>query len=164
MRNFAVEIRDSNKGGYGVYALQKFDSGMQIRERNIVREITAEAPVIDGEQADHVCTVGAKQFLVGEPDCFINHSCDPNAYLLYKHDRIYLIALRNIEAEDEITLDYLINNAGGDSWFCNCGTSRCRGNTGTSFFDLPIELQKEYAPYLADWFKLSYSTELKHLI
>lgn len=104
-----------------------------------------------------------RYLLVGEPDRYLNHSCDPNAYKRYTQSRIELIARRTIEVGDEITLDYLINNAGGDTWPCHCGATRCRGMTGTSFFDLPEEFQREYFPLLAPWFKRRYVDRLAHL-
>lgn len=64
------------------------------------------------------------------PD-FINHSCAPNAGMA---DSTQLVALRDIEAGEEITLDYaMINNGaaaawGGDNFRCGCGAGKaCRG-------------------------------------
>jgi hypothetical protein len=91
----------------------------------------------------------------------MNHSCDPNAY--YDHsDETNTItrARRDIEAAEEITVDYLINNPGGDSWPCQCGSARCRGETGISFFHLPIGIQQEYLSLLAPWFKSRYADRL----
>ena len=62
------------------------------------------------------------------------------------------MARRSIDPGEELTLDYLINNEGGDSWACLCGAARCRGRTGVSFFDLPPMFRREYAPLLAPWF------------
>ena len=67
------------------------------------------------------------------------------------------------EAGDELTLDYLINNSGGDSWPCHCGAVRCRGETARSFFHLPLEIQLEYLPLLAPWFVKRHSRELEDL-
>ena len=85
---------------------------------------------------------------------FINHSCEPNCYQFVvsynKHDfRIYDIAFfaaRDIEANEELTFDY-INNSGAKAdendddsksmkdaddnderrTKCRCGASSCRG-------------------------------------
>ena len=45
-----------------------------------------------------------------------------------------------------------INQAGGDSWACACSAQRCRSETLGSYFLLPIDVQIEYLPFLADWF------------
>ena len=71
--------------------------------------------------------------------------------------------LSDVVAGDELTLDYLINNEGGDSWPCHCGAARCRGETGHSFFTLPEALQCEYAPLLAPWFREAHAGKLAHL-
>ena len=60
-------------------------------------------------------------------------------------------------------IDYLINNPGGDSWPCHCGAARCRGKTGVSFFTLPHEIQREYLPLLAPWFRRKHADKLQHL-
>ena len=37
---------------------------------------------------------------------YINHSCAPNAFMQILYDHILFIALRDIEAGEEITIDY----------------------------------------------------------
>jgi hypothetical protein len=56
------------------------------------------------------------------------------------------VTRRELVTGTELTIDYLINNQGGDSWPCRCGADRCRGETGKSFFSLPDEFQREYLP------------------
>ena len=71
-------------------------------------------------------------FLVGslplEPtDCF-NHSCEPNSYV---NDCIKLFALRDVNAGEELTIDYgttYISNT--QNFKCLCGTESCRGQIG----------------------------------
>jgi hypothetical protein len=62
------------------------------------------------------------------------------------------VARRNIQAGEEITCDYNINIIGGTSWPCHCRSNRCRGETIGDFFKLPLAIQQEYRPLLADWF------------
>lgn len=149
----SVGVQRSPKGGYGVFATQTIEENTTIRRRIVMREITEENPLAKTERAEHVSFIDGRLYLVGEPDCYLNHSCNPSAYLKFDGPDIWLIARRPITEGEEITLDYLINNSGGDSWDCNCGSSRCRGKTGHSFFDLPHQFQKDYLPLLADWFR-----------
>ncbi len=161
-----VDVRQSAIEGLGIFAVRPFRAGERIRRINIVREITPEAPLRPelGERQDHCEYPDGRVVLFGFPDRHINHSCDPNAYALYEtagrkgpacaaglHDT-YLVARRDIAAGDEITCDYNINITGGSSWPCQCGAKRCRGETIGDFFLLPIEIQKEYRPLLAEWF------------
>ena len=86
------------------------------------------------------------------PDCYVNHSCDPNAWVLYEEDACHLVARRDVAAGDELTCDYNINIADGTRWPCKCGAARCRGEVAGDFFALPAEWQREYRPLLAAWF------------
>jgi hypothetical protein len=149
-----VEVKTSPIEGLGVFALVPFFPGQCIRQINVVREITPDTPLREdlGERMDHCDYPDGKVVLLGLPDRHINHSCDPNAYVRYAKDKCYLHARRSIAAGEEITCDYNMNITGGTSWPCHCGASRCRGETLGDFFKLPIEIQREYRPLLAEWF------------
>lgn len=137
-----------------MFACRPFSAGERIRRINVVREVTADAPLREdlGERADHCDYPDGKVVLLGFPDRHLNHSCDPNAYVLYRADECYLVARRSIRAGEEITCDYNINITGGSAWPCHCGAARCRGATTGDFFLLPPDIQQEYRPLLADWF------------
>lgn len=64
----------------------------------------------------------------GSPTAFINHSCTPNAYARIAQGRIWFYALRQIEAGEEITLDYRPSQHPDRR--CRCGSDRCRGLMG----------------------------------
>ena len=51
-----------------------------------------------------------------------------------------------------LTCDYNLNLTAGTPWPCHCGAPRCRGDTLGDFFRLPVDIQREYRPLLADWF------------
>jgi SET domain-containing protein len=158
-----VAVRASPIEGLGLFALRPFGAGQRIREINVVREITAEAPLREdlGERADHCDYPDGKVVLLGYPDRHINHSCDPNAHVAYEPDHCYLVARRAIRADEEITCDYNVNVTGGTAWPCRCGAARCRGTTVGDFFLLPPEIQREYRPLLADWFVRRHAAELR---
>jgi SET domain-containing protein len=160
-----IEVRESQIGGFGVFALEGLCAGDVVRKFDLEREVTPESPLRPerGERPEHCPLIDGRFYLVGSPDRYFNHSCDPNVYLRFGANRIDVVARREISAGCELTLDYLINNAGGDSWPCHCGATRCRGKTGISFFTLPREVQREYHPLLAPWFVERYSQELDHL-
>lgn len=149
-----VEGKPSGIEGTGLFALRDFAAGELVRTINVVREVTSEAPLRPefGERADHCDYPDGKVVLLGAPDCFVNHSCDPNAWVRYGIRGCELVARRAIPRGAEITCDYQINVTGGSRWPCHCGAARCRGEVVGDFFALPPALQKEYGPYLADWF------------
>jgi SET domain-containing protein len=155
-----VEVRESEGRGLGVFATRPFAGGERIRIVKIDREVTEDDPLSPDDNPDHAFLSDGKFLLVGEPDRYLNHCCDPNAYVWYRGTDIDLMARRAIEAGEEITVDYLINNGGGHSWECTCGSPRCRGETAASFFDLPFDIQCEYYPLLAPWFLRQHAARL----
>ena len=160
-----VEVRESTIEGLGVFATRDFAAGDRIRVVNVVREVTEEAPMRpeDGERREHCAYPDGRVVLYGFPDRHYNHSCDPNAWERYVDGRTEIVARRLIGDAEEIRVDYLVNNSGGQSWPCNCGAARCRGVTSVGFFTLPIERQREYLPLLADWFVARHPAEIAAL-
>ncbi|HET6447081.1 MAG TPA: SET domain-containing protein [candidate division Zixibacteria bacterium] len=82
----------------------------------------------------------------------MNHCCRPNSYVRSIDGVRYLIALRDIAPDDEITFDYYIIGGGDTIWECSCRHLQCRREIHSSFFHLPVELQFEYRPLLDSWF------------
>jgi SET domain-containing protein len=149
-----VQVRSSPIEGLGLFALRPFRPGQLIRTVHVVRQVTAAAPLRPelGERRDHCDYPDGKVVLIGSPDRHLNHSCDPNAWARYEAATCQIVARREISVGEEITVDYSINLTGGDAWPCHCGSTRCRGRVVGDYFQLPLELQREYAPYLTAWF------------
>lgn len=85
-----------------------------------------------------------------EPNDFFNHSCEPN---LGFFGQIGLVAMRDIEAGEELTFDYAMSDGSPyDEFECHCGLPHCRGRITGGDWRLP-ELWKKYhgyfSPYLA---------------
>ena len=57
---------------------------------------------------------------------FINHSCDPNCEIDEIKDRVWLFALRDIAAGEELVWDYNLYDD-EDPAPCHCGSRKCRG-------------------------------------
>ena len=58
---------------------------------------------------------------------FINHSCAANAETSEVDGRVWVTAIKNIAAGEEITYDYCLYDGGDDEATCNCGARNCRG-------------------------------------
>jgi len=74
---------------------------------------------------------------------FINHSCDPNAWM---KDAFTIIAMRNIKIGEELTADYAIWEADENyisKWECSCGSINCRKRITGKDWLMP-KLQKRY--------------------
>jgi hypothetical protein len=79
-------------------------------------------------------------------DCFFfNHSCDPNSGI---KGQIFLVAMRDIEPDEEVTFDYAmcLHSVDGLPPYhlkCLCGKENCRKIVTDDDWKLP-ELQKHY--------------------
>ncbi len=150
-----VDVRESAIAGLGLFATERIGPGEKIRTVNVLREVTDESPLRPelGERPEHCAYPDGKVVLWGYPDRHLNHSCDPNAFESYQDGHVRLISRRTIQPGEEITVNYLVNNSGGDSWPCRCGSDECLGSTSSQgFFGLPERKQVEFLPLLAEWF------------
>jgi hypothetical protein len=77
----------------------------------------------------------------------LNHSCEPNLGL---QGQVVYVALRNIDADEELTCDYAMNTDEPDEMTCRCGSRSCRG-TITGFDWQKPEIQQKYDGYFS-WF------------
>jgi uncharacterized protein len=63
---------------------------------------------------------------LGGPFKYVNHSCEPNAFMRRYRGRVEFYALRPVEAGEEVTCDYGETHHNG-ALACRCGSERCRG-------------------------------------
>jgi uncharacterized protein len=78
---------------------------------------------------------------------FINHSCEPNVGFA---GNIVLVAMRDIDADEELTTDYALFDDYDGSMECRCGRPLCRGRIGGRDWQRP-ELQQRYRGYFS-WY------------
>lgn len=89
-------------------------------------------------------------------DMWLNHSCDPNIWLI---DEVIFIARSDINHGEQITADYSTWSI-DDNWMmdepCKCGSSLCRLTVTGKDWMLP-ELQERYkdhfVPFVNEWIK-----------
>ena len=58
---------------------------------------------------------------------YINHSCDPNCVVEKTPDTIWIVALREITAGEELTYNYGYDATNYQENPCNCGAQSCCG-------------------------------------
>ena len=119
-----LEVRQTERRGRGVFALEPIARGRRILE--FQGRILMSAELTDDLLA---MQIGPDEWLCSDgsllDDC-VNHSCDPNAGFL--DGEAVLFALRDIAADEEITWDYSTSIAeAGWTLDCRCGSPRCRG-------------------------------------
>ncbi len=59
---------------------------------------------------------------------FLNHSCDPNCETEEIEGRVWIMAIRNIKAGEELTYDYHLYDGDPNDAPCYCGAANCRGS------------------------------------
>ena len=78
---------------------------------------------------------------------YINYSCEPN---LGMRGQNIAVAFRDIQPNEELTLDYAMLFNNDDSFECNCGNINCRHQiTGRDW--MKPELQEKYKGYFTEY-------------
>ena len=157
-------VRNSQIHGLGVFAQRAYAAGDVVLWIEDSRTVDDEHPLLPGESEQHCdYLVAGTVVLMQDPERHINSSCDPNTYVQTIRGRRCVVARRAIQSGDEITYDYIIDCHGGRIWQCRCGSPRCRGTIVASFFDLPLEWQREYLPLLNPWFVKEHDARIQKL-
>jgi uncharacterized protein len=136
-RTVRIEVRQSAVHGRGVYATQFIPKGTRIIEYTGERTSWEAAP--NDENDPHTFNFGLDNGQVINPEIggndarWINHSCDPNCEAAEEDDRIFIDAMRDIQAGEELFYDYAleidepITEESKKEYACHCGSSKCRG-------------------------------------
>lgn len=151
-----VEVREVAGKGLGIFARAQID----IHEI-VVRfggTIISLEDIRSGRVNTHSYIAISEDTFVGVPkgqpeqgDEFINHSCDPNLWMI---DEITLAARRPIHIDEEVTADYGMweyDTLWRPPWKCACGSKDCRGQiTGSDYVlaDLETRYCGNIAPFL----------------
>jgi SET domain-containing protein len=127
---YQLSVRPSEIHRWGVYAEQFIPKGRKVieytGERCNRRETSkrAERPLNYMFTLDSYWTLDGS--VGGSGAEYVNHSCDPNCYAWIFRGHILYMAARDIQAGEELTLDYHFE-AEVDAVICSCGASKCRG-------------------------------------
>ena len=141
MANKKIEARKSDIHGNGVFAIAPIKKGEFVIEYKGKRRSHAE---VDAEDAGDVESGHTFLFTLndeyvidanhkGNRARWINHSCNPNCFADEQDGRIFITALRNIAAGEELNYDYglIIEERYTKKlkleYPCWCGSPNCRG-------------------------------------
>jgi uncharacterized protein len=78
---------------------------------------------------------------------FLNHSCEPNVGFA---GNIVLVAMRDIDAGEELTTDYALFDDYDGAMDCRCGTASCRRTIDGRDWRRP-DLQRRYGGYFSTY-------------
>lgn len=73
---------------------------------------------------------------------FMNHCCSPNCETEEIDRRIFVLALRDIAAGEELVYEYNLYDSDDSTQDCFCGSANCRG---TMFAEAEVERRKALA-------------------
>jgi uncharacterized protein len=126
-----IEFRDSGIHGMGGFARRKIRKGTPLIEyvgEKITKAQAAER--IDAENP-FIFSLDDETDVDGDvpwnPARFLNHSCEPNAEAEIIGEQIWILALRDIQAGEEITYNYSYDLEGYEDHPCRCGSAKCVG-------------------------------------
>jgi SET domain-containing protein len=129
-------VRQSGINGQGCFALTHLPARKKIAlfageivlgrrrvEARLRRQDTFKVIWLD----DHSAIDGASG---GDETAYINHSCEPNAFMRVVPGRkVAFFAMRDIAPGEEVTIDYRDPN---HPVTCRCGASRCRSGKASA--------------------------------
>jgi uncharacterized protein len=126
-----VIFKESSIHGFGGFARRDISSGTALVE--YVGEKIDKAESARRCEANNVfifslndqCHIDGN--VSWNPARYLNHSCSPNAEAQCEHDRIWLVAIRDIRAGEEITFNYGFDLENYRDYPCECGSSNCVG-------------------------------------
>lgn len=124
-------IRSSRIHAAGCYTTASIAKGTRVVEYT--------GPIIEKEEADLRYADRPVTYLFGIGDgsrvidghgtaMFINHSCDANCETEEVNDHVWIVAIRDIAAGEELCYDYCLYDGGEEDLPCHCGARQCRGS------------------------------------
>ena len=152
-RSPKTEVRKSKIHGRGLFAVADIAKGEivavkggHIVDRKTLREkITPVLGSVEIQIDDDLFIAPVTEEERELSMLYLNHSCDPN---LGMRGEIALVAMRNIQAGEELTHDWAMTDDDTYSVECNCGASNCRKILTGKDWQRP-DLQTRYAGYFS---------------
>jgi SET domain-containing protein len=159
--NPKTEVRDSNICARGVFAKEKINKGEIIRVTGGI--IVPKTDVDKYNQlmnyvVDNIALDISDEFLMAptredlELTALINHSCSPNSGF---RDTVTIVAIKDIEPNEEICWDYAFSQTLFPPFKCNCKTSNCRGTINPDDWKIK-SIQEEYGNYFSPYLKTKF--------
>jgi SET domain-containing protein len=126
-----VRVGPSRIAGKGLFATQEIKKGTRIIQyigEKIPKSASEER--LDDDNA-YIMYLNTRYDIDGKTRQnrarYINHSCDPNCALDNTGRAIWIVAIRDIPAGEELSYDYGFAPAECAEYPCNCGAKNCCG-------------------------------------
>ena len=146
-----VDVRVSEIEGNGLFARAMIERDAVVASLRGRVLTDAEFDALTFEKYSALA-IGENQHLLlnaDDPVTFGNHSCDPN---LWMGDATTVIARRDIQPDEELTIDYALHTVSA-AWSmpCRCGSPLCRQRvTGNDWRLPPLQVRYEghFSPFI----------------
>lgn len=140
------------KGNFGLFAAQFIPAGEMVVCWGGDIVTSAQFALLSPHEKEHSSQVEDDLYQVPcrdeEPGDYVNHSCAPNIGFI---SSITLVALRDIQPDEEVCIDYaMCDSTPYDEFDCGCGTAVCRGRITGNDWQLP-QLQAAYDGYFSPY-------------
>ncbi|MFZ0290619.1 MAG: SET domain-containing protein-lysine N-methyltransferase [Candidatus Sulfotelmatobacter sp.] len=125
----ALVVRPSRVHAVGVFTTAPIRQGARVVEYS--------GPRLTPEEANRLYDGASRTYLYGLEDgktvidgegmgAYLNHSCDPNCEIDEIRNRVWILAIRDIAAGEELLWDYNLYDDDNPAP-CHCGSPKCRG-------------------------------------
>ena len=126
-----VVFKPSPIHGMGGFARNDIPAGTRVMEY-VGERITKEESLARCERSnEYIFAIDDAHDLDGNvswnPARFLNHSCAPNCEAQFTDGRIWLVAIREIRAGEELTFNYSYDLEDYRDHPCHCGAASCVG-------------------------------------
>ncbi len=123
-------IRSSSIHAAGCYTLRPIQKGEKVCEYDGPRFSKDDADErYKDRDITYLFSFGEENTVIdgfGTP-MFINHCCSPNCESEEDDGRIFISAIRDIAAGEELTYEYNLHDSDDEKGDCYCGAPNCRG-------------------------------------
>jgi hypothetical protein len=151
-----LEVRPSPIQGFGLFTTQRIRRWELVMEwGGIVTPHLEDLASISAVQLSDGRFMGDPPDAPAQPDWYLNHTCDSN---LGMSTDVHVVARRDIDAGEELTLDYALFRWGEICWNprwamkCTCAVPGCRKIVTSVDFLNPYVIRRYadyFAPYMA---------------
>jgi hypothetical protein len=157
----SLEVKNSASTGKGVFAKEDIKKEERLAIFGGTVMTLDEMSELPEEKQSHLMQI-EERFVFGttshtpEDTDYFNHSCHPNAGF---HGQIFLVAMRDIAKDEEITFDYAmiisesignIIDHGDVDMDCHCKAENCRKRFTENDWKIP-ELREKYKGYFSEY-------------
>jgi SET domain len=136
-----------SRNGKGIFAKKDFRPNIVLFEVRGVFVTGDEDEEMSEEVRSNTYRYDKNYYIspAGKIGDMLNHSCEPNAKVIKKDKKLFIVSIDALSKGSEVLIDYSTIIAADDTWTmsCNCGAQTCR-KVVKQFKKLPKKLQQKY--------------------